>query len=297
MPERFDTWSEVAGLDLVRYGTTADADEIRDTAIAQPLLVAAGFAAATALFDGVGDAPGSIDAAAGHSVGEFTAAGIAGVLTPEDALRLVAERGRGMAAAAALADTGMTAVLGGDREQVLAAIDAAGLTPANDNGGGQIVAAGTAAQLAAFAEAPPERARLRPLSVAGAFHTVHMAPALERVRRLAESTPAADPRTLLLSNRDGSAVAGGRDYLDRMVAQITSPVRWDACTATLADLGVTALIELPPAGTLTGLAKRALRGVELLAFKSPEDLDRARQLVKEHAGAPPASATAEGSPS
>lgn len=297
MSARFEAWSDVAGLDLVRYGTTADAEEIRDTAVAQPLLVAAGLAATAALFDGLSEAPASIDAVAGHSVGEFTAAGITGVLSPEDSLRLVAERGRGMAAAAAVVDTGMSAVLGGDRAQVLAAIEAAGLTPANDNGSGQIVAAGTAEQLAAFAAAPPERARLRPLPVAGAFHTVHMAPALERVRRLAESTPSADPRTRLLSNRDGSAVPDGRDYLDRLVAQITSPVRWDACTATLAELGVTALIELPPAGTLTGLAKRALRGVELLALKGPEDLDRARQLVKEHQGTAPDSATAEGSQS
>nr|WP_193790251.1 ACP S-malonyltransferase [Nocardiopsis potens] len=284
MAERFAAWSEVAGLDLVRYGTTADADEIRDTAVAQPLLVSAGMAAAVSLFGDLETAAARADAVAGHSVGEFTAAALAGVLSPEDALALVAERGRGMAEAAAATATGMTAVLGGDRAEVLAAIEAAGLTPANDNGSGQIVAAGTLERLAAFAEEPPARARLRPLSVAGAFHTEHMAPAVQRVREVAGRVGAADPRTRLLSNRDGAVVESGGEYLDRLVSQISSPVRWDACTQTLADLGVTAIIELPPAGTLTGLAKRALRGVELLAVKTPDDLERAKELVAKHSG-------------
>ncbi|RNL85349.1 ACP S-malonyltransferase [Halostreptopolyspora alba] len=285
--ERFERWSEVTQLDLKRYGTTAEAEEIRDTSVAQPLLVGAGLAATIALFGDLADAPASVDAVAGHSVGEFTAAGIAGVLTPEEAMTLVAERGRGMAEASASIATGMAAVLGGDREEVLAALDSHGLTAANDNGSGQFVAAGTQEQLAALTENPPARARLRPLSVAGAFHTHHMAPAMEQVRAVAETVTPADPRTRLLSNRDGAVVTSGHEYLDRLVAQISSPVRWDACTQTLADLGVTALIELPPAGTLVGLAKRALRGVELLAVKSPEDLDRARELVKEHSAGSP----------
>ncbi|MFE1168030.1 ACP S-malonyltransferase [Nocardiopsis sp. NPDC058789] len=302
MAETFSSWSEVTGLDLVRYGTTADADEIRDTAVAQPLLVSAGLAAATALL-GPLTAPGAplpaspslVDATAGHSVGEFTAAALAGVLSPKDALALVAERGRGMADAAARTETGMTAILGGEREAVLAAIEAAGLTPANDNGSGQIVAAGTTAQLAAFAENPPERARLRPLSVAGAFHTEHMAPAVERVRDAARSLATADPSVRLLSNADGAVVESGAEYLDRLVSQISSPVRWDACTDTLSDLGVTAFIELTPAGTLSGLAKRALRGIEILAVKTPDDLERASALIKEHAGTPsPASSQQEG---
>jgi len=285
MAERFAEWSDVVGLDLVRYGTTADAEEIRDTAVAQPLLVSAGIAAAIALFGDLESAAASADVVAGHSVGEFTAAAVAGALTPRDALLLVAERGRGMAEASAVTPTGMTAVLGGDRDEVLAAIKAAGLTPANDNGSGQIVAAGTLEQLEALAAAPPARARLRPLAVAGAFHTHHMAPAVKRVEALAATLTPADPRTRLLSNRDGAVVTSGSEYLSRLVSQISSPVRWDACTATLADLGVTALMELPPAGTLTNLDKRALRGVELLAIKSPEDLDRARTLVADHAGA------------
>ena len=291
MAETFASWSEVAGLDLVRYGTTADADEIRDTAVAQPLLVAAGLATANAMLGrlSVPEAPlpadpSYVDAVAGHSVGEFTAAAIAGVLSSKEALTLVAARGRGMADAAARTETGMTAVLGGVREDVLAAIEDAGLTPANDNGSGQIVAAGTTEQLAAFAENPPQRARTRALSVAGAFHTEHMAPAVERVREAAARTSPSDPTVRLLSNADGAVVESGSEYLDRLVSQISSPVRWDACTQTLADLGVTALIELTPAGTLTGLAKRALRGIELLAVKTPDDLDRAGTLIKEHAG-------------
>ncbi|WP_198659195.1 ACP S-malonyltransferase [Nocardiopsis sp. FIRDI 009] len=291
VPEQFAAWSEVTGLDLVRYGTEADADEIRDTAVAQPLLVSAGLAAASAIL-GTLSAPGAglpadrtlVDAVAGHSVGEFTAAAVTGVLSPGDALALVAERGRGMADAAARTETGMTAVLGGVREEVLKAIADSGLTPANDNGSGQIVAAGTTEQLAAFAENPPARARLRSLSVAGAFHTEHMAPAVERVRAAAASLSPQDPSTRLLSNADGAVVGSGSEYLDRLVSQISSPVRWDACTQTLADLGVTALIELTPAGTLTGLAKRALRGIDLLAVKTPDDIDRATALIKEHAG-------------
>lgn len=274
--DRLTWWSAVTGLDLVRYGTTADADEIRDTAVAQPLLVAAALATASLL-----PAP---DAVAGHSVGELAAAGIAGVLSPEAALVLVRERGRAMAEAAAVTETGMTAVLGGDSDEVLATIDKHGLTPANINGAGQIVAAGTVAQLAAFAETPPEKARLRPLSVAGAFHTEHMAPAVAALAALAPGAPVADPKVRLLSNRDGAVVTSGREYLDRIVAQVSSPVRWDSCMATMKELGVTAILELPPAGTLVGLAKRELKGIETLALKTPEDLDKAKELFVAPAG-------------
>ncbi|TDD90472.1 ACP S-malonyltransferase [Actinomadura darangshiensis] len=273
--DRLAWWSAVAGLDLARYGTTADAEEIRDTAVAQPLLVAAALAAFEVLYED--RAP---DAVAGHSVGELAAAAIAGVLTPEAALVLVRERGRAMAEAAAVTETGMTAVLGGDPDEVLAAIDKHGLTPANINGAGQIVAAGTMEQLARFADEPPAKARLRALPVAGAFHTEHMAPAVETLRRLAAGAPVADPRTKLLQNRDGAVVGTGRDFVDRLAGQVSAPVRWDACMAAMRDLGVTGIIELPPAGTLTGLARRELKGVELVALKSPADLDKARELIR-----------------
>ncbi|WP_433150549.1 ACP S-malonyltransferase [Actinomadura nitritigenes] len=273
--DRLAWWSAVTGLDLVGYGTTADAEEIRDTAVAQPLLVAAALAAYEVLYEDA--VPGAV---AGHSVGELAAAAIAGVLTPEAALVLVRERGRAMAEAAAVTETGMTAVLGGDADEVLAAIDKHGLTPANVNGAGQVVAAGTTEQLAKFAEEPPAKARLRALSVAGAFHTAHMAPAVDTLRRLAPGAPVADPRTKLLQNRDGAVVASGRDFVGRLVEQVSAPVRWDACMATMREIGVTGIIELPPAGTLVGLARRELKGIELVALKTPEDLDKARELIK-----------------
>ncbi|MBW8484842.1 ACP S-malonyltransferase [Actinomadura parmotrematis] len=283
--DRLAWWSAVTGLDLVRYGTTADAEEIRDTAVAQPLLVAAALAAYEALYEVSpdGGAPARPAAVAGHSVGELAAAAIAGALTPETALVLVRERGRAMADAAAVTETGMTAVLGGDRDEVLAAIEAAGLTPANVNGAGQIVAAGTAERLAAFAEQPPAKARLRPLAVAGAFHTEHMAPAADVLRRLAQGAPVTDPAARLLSNKDGAVVDSGREYLARLAEQVSAPVRWDACMDTMRELGVTAIIELPPAGTLTGLARRELKGIELLSLKTPDDLAQARELIKAHA--------------
>ncbi|MER6946092.1 ACP S-malonyltransferase [Nonomuraea sp. NPDC000554] len=273
LSDRLAAWSEIVGLDLIAYGTTAGADEIRDTAVAQPLLVAAALASAEAL----GATP---DVLAGHSVGELAAAALAGVLTPEQALTLVRERGQAMAKAAAITETGMTAVLGGVEAEVLAAIDRHGLTPANINGAGQIVAGGTLEQLAAFKDDAPARARLIPLSVAGAFHTAHMAPAVEHLRAAAATIVPADPRVKLLSNADGQVVTAGAELLQRLIGQVSNPVRWDSCMATMADLGVTRMIELLPGGTLTGLAKRGLKGVETVALKTPDDLDAARELIK-----------------
>ncbi|MEU6709881.1 ACP S-malonyltransferase [Nonomuraea sp. NPDC046802] len=271
--DRLGAWSEVVGLDLIAYGTTAGADEIRDTAVAQPLLVAAALASAEVL----GAAP---DVLAGHSVGEFAAAALAGVLTPEQSLALVRERAKAMAKAAAVTETGMSAVLGGDEAEVLAAIERHGLTPANVNGAGQIVAGGTIEQLAAFKDDAPARARLIPLKVAGAFHTAHMAPAVESLREAAKTVTPADPEVTLLSNADGQPVATGAEFVERLVKQISNPVRWDACMQTMAGLGVTTMIELLPGGTLTGLAKRGLRGIRTAALKTPDDLDAARELIK-----------------
>jgi [acyl-carrier-protein] S-malonyltransferase len=283
--ERLGTASELADCDLIRFGTTASADEIKDTAVAQPLLVAAAIVAASALSGGdPGDVPAG--AAAGHSVGELAAGVIAGVLTADDAMRLVGVRGTAMAKAAAAEATGMTAVLGGDQDVVLAAIARNGLTPANVNGAGQMVAAGTMKDLAAFAADPPAGARLRPLQVAGAFHTRHMAPAVTALRDAAAGVTVDDPAMTLLSDADGAAVTTGKEWLERVIAQVASPVRWDLCMRTMAELGVTALIELPPAGTLTGLARRALPGVKQLAIKTPDQLDAARDLIEEHLAEP-----------
>lgn len=275
--------SEVTGLDLAHFGTGADDDTIRDTKVAQPLLVAAGLLAAARL-EAAG-APGP-DAVAGHSVGEFAAAVGAGVLSAEDAMVLVRERGNAMADAAAVIPTGMSAVLGGDRDEVLAAIAHCGLTPANDNGPGQIVAAGTTEQLAELADSAPKGARVRPLSVAGAFHSPHMAPAVEHVTGLAATVAVSDARTPFITNSDGTTLTEGREVLTRIVGQIARPVRWDLCLQTMTDLGVTGILELPPAGTLTGIAKRYFRGrepaVETFALSTPDQLDDARAFCAAH---------------
>ncbi|MGQ1796968.1 ACP S-malonyltransferase [Kocuria oceani] len=269
---------EAAGLDLVHYGTEADEEIIKDTAVAQPLIVAAGLVAGRLLADRIGAGREDL-VLAGHSVGEITAAALAGVLTEEEAMAFVRTRANAMAEAAAALPTGMSAVLGGKEDEVRDAIRAAGLTAANANGGGQTVAAGTLEQLAALAEHPPARARVVPLKVAGAFHTEHMAPALGPLHELVADLSPADPVHPLLSNADGAPVASGAASLDALVAQVCRPVRWDLCTQTLLERGVEQLIELPPAGTLVGLAKRAMKGVPALAVNSAEDLAQARSIL------------------
>jgi [acyl-carrier-protein] S-malonyltransferase len=282
--DRLNWLSAVSGIDLRHYGTEADAETIRDTAIAQPLLVAAGLLAALELFPRPADAYSLLGVAAGHSVGEITAAAGVGVLSAEQAMVFVRERGRAMAEASAATPTSMTAVIGGFADDVLAAIEAQGLTAANNNGSGQIVAAGTKEQLAKLAANPPYRARLVELSVAGAFHTVHMRPAVARLAKLARAISTHDPRTRLLSNADGQVVHDGRDVLKRLVNQVASPVRWDLCMAAMADLGVTGLLEMPPAGTLTGIAKRNLPGVQLFTLNTPDQLSDALDFVRQHGG-------------
>ncbi|OWA20988.1 ACP S-malonyltransferase [Streptomyces sp. CS057] len=277
--DRIAAWSDAIGLDLAHYGTRADADEIRDTAVAQPLLVAAGLLSAAAL-----DASPSV--VAGHSVGEITAAALAGVIDDEAALRFVRTRGLGMAEAAGVTETGMAALLGGDPDVTIPHLEKLGLTAANVNGGGQIVAAGTAAQIAALEADKPEGVRrVVALKVAGAFHTHHMAPAVEKLRAAVGDLTVSDPTVRYVSNADGHTVATGTEVIARLVGQVANPVRWDLCMETFRSLGVTALVELSPGGTLTGLAKRALPGVKTLALKTPDDLDAARALISEHAGA------------
>ncbi|WP_055497611.1 ACP S-malonyltransferase [Streptomyces albus] len=288
--DRLAQWSDAIGLDLVHYGTEADAEAIRDTAVAQPLLVATALLSAYELLEGepTHEAPGraaALGAVAGHSVGELAAAALAGVLTPLEALRVVRARGTAMAEAAAVSETGMSAVLGGDPQDVTAHLDKLGLTPANMNGAGQIVAAGTAEQLAALAQEKPEKARVVPLKVAGAFHTEHMASALPAMEAAVRDVTAGTPLTCYVSNYDGEVVEDGSQIVRRLVHQISAPVRWDLCMDTFRELGVTALIELCPGGTLTGLAKRALPDVERLALKSPDDLAAARELLAAHTSA------------
>jgi len=283
--DRLNWLSTVSGLDLAHYGTEADAETIRDTAVAQPLLVASGLVTALELFPAPTEGFRRTGVVAGHSVGEITAAAAVGVLSAEQAMVFVRERGRQMAAASAVRPTSMMAVLGGDPEEVAAALEAAGLTAANNNGSGQIVAAGTVEQLAELTANPPEKARLIPLSVAGAFHTVHMEPAVAHLATLARAITTHDPRTRLLSNADGQVVSSGAEYLTRLVNQVANPVRWDLCMQTMADLGVTGLLELPPAGTLTGIAKRNLKGVELFSLNTPDQVPAAQEFVARHGAA------------
>jgi len=294
---RLESYSDAAGVDLVAHGTTSDADTIRDTAVAQPLIVAGGLLSYSALLDPDGGSeqlptpPAA--AVSGHSVGEVTAAALAGALAPLLALSLVGVRGRAMAEASNAHPTGMSAVLGGRPEEVLDAIEGHGLTPANVNGAGQVVAAGDLDALAALGEAPPARARVIPLSVAGAFHTRYMAPAVDALAAAARTTHVADPAVPIVSNRDGEPVTSGRQLVQRLVDQVRNPVRWDLCMERFAALGVTGVLEIVPSGTLVGLAKRGLKGVGLCALAGPDSLDEARAFVREHAGdAPPVSVSA-----
>src|SRR4051812_41651756 len=285
--ESFFRWAgAIADADLLTLGTTGDAEAIKDTAVTQPLVVAMSLFVAREL----GGLPGPVShtpssgrdvVIAGHSVGELTAAALAGVLSIEAAIALTAVRGRAMAAACAQTPTGMSAVLGGEPDEVLAAIDKHGLTPANMNGAGQIVAAGALDGLEALKADPPAKARVMPLSVAGAFHTEYMASAREQLEGVVGTLQPADPSRRLLSNADGTAVDSGAEVVRRLVSQVTSPVRFDSCLATLRELGVTAVVELPPAGALAGLAKREWKGsdIEILAVSAPQDLARARELL------------------
>jgi [acyl-carrier-protein] S-malonyltransferase len=270
--DRIDTWSTISGLDLARLGTTATAEEITDTAVTQPLVVAATLLAHEELSKR-GLLAGKDVTVAGHSVGEIAAYAIAGVISADDAVKLAATRGAEMAKACALEPTGMSAVLGGDEAEVLARLEALDLVPANRNAAGQIVAAGALSALDKLAEDPPAKARVRQLATAGAFHTHFMASATDGYASAAEGVATTEPTATLLSNADGQAVASAADAMSKLISQLTRPVRWDLCIETLRQQNVTAIVEFPPAGTLAGIAKRELRGVPTYAVKSPADLD------------------------
>lgn len=270
--DRISCWSQSSGLDLARLGTTATAEEITDTAVTQPLVVAATLLAWEELTKR-GLPAGHDFIAAGHSVGEIAAYAIAGVISSDDAVALAATRGAEMAKACATEPTGMSAVLGGDEAEVLSRLQELDLVPANRNAAGQIVAAGSLAALSKLAEDPPDKARVRQLATAGAFHTHYMASATDGYSTAAEGVATAEPTATLLSNADGQPVASAADAMGKLVAQLTRPVRWDLCTETLRQSNVTAIVEFPPAGTLAGIAKRELKGVPTHAVKSPADLD------------------------
>lgn len=274
-----ERWSELIDLDLVHLGTRADSDEIRETSHAQPLLVAAGLISAAQAF---ADQNITFDFFAGHSVGEITAACLAQSFDGDSAMGLVNVRGRAMSAAATGSKTGMSAVLGGEREVVVAALLALGLTPANENGGGQIVAAGSLEALASLSANPPPGARVRPLQVSGAFHTSVMQPAVTKLADAAREIEVNNPTSPVISNRDGAIITGGDELMARIVGQVSGPVRWDLCMQTLADQGVTGVIEVAPGGTLTGLVKRAQPTIEFFAIKSPDDIEGVREFARAH---------------
>ena len=277
LKELLISWSDAIGLDLVHLGTVADADEIKDTANAQPLIVATSLLGAHAL--GIKN----FAVTSGHSVGELAAAALSGAISEKDALRIVRARGIEMAKTASARPAGMSAILGGDRKEVLFAITIRKLVAANDNGAGQIVAAGDLKALAELAENPPTGVRVRALAVAGAFHTGYMQPAVEPLRALVSSIPTHDVSNQVISNKDGRVIAGAHEVLDRIVDQIANPVRWDLCMETMKSIGITGVIELPPSGTLVGLLKRAASEIETFALKSADDLDAAREFAGRHA--------------
>ena len=273
---------EASGIDLVTHGTVSDADTIRDTAIAQPLIVAAGVATLAAMLDGKSAADVGIAGVSGHSVGEITAAVVAGVFDAETGIKFVNERGQAMAKAAALEVTSMAAVLGGDQAEVEAKLASLELEPANYNGSGQIVAAGTAAAIAELQANPVAGTRVIPLQVAGAFHTRFMKPAVETLRDYSKTIQIADPAIALWSNNGGRKISSGSEFVELLVNQVSSPVRWDLCMESMVNAGVTGIIELAPAGTLVGLAKRAMPGIESVAVKTPENLEAALALINNH---------------
>jgi [acyl-carrier-protein] S-malonyltransferase len=275
--EHLGSLSDASGIDLVTHGTVSDADTIRDTEIAQPLIVAASIVTGALLVNGRRD---SVGAVAGHSVGEFAAAYLAGVLSDVDAIRLVGVRGRAMALEASKVATGMSAVLGGEPDVVQARLSELGLTAANMNGGGQVVVAGELGALAALAAEPPAGTRVIPLPVAGAFHTAFMAGAVDTLRDAALTVTPSDPTLSIYTNRDGSRVSSGATYLDFLIGQVRNPVRWDLCMDAFATDGVTGIVELAPAGALVGLAKRGLKEIPTVAVKAPDDLVAAIELLE-----------------
>jgi [acyl-carrier-protein] S-malonyltransferase len=294
-PGFFAPWLEIAefksaieqmqsasGIDLIKHGTLSDADTIRDTAIAQPLIVSAGIATAAALFKGISAAEAGVSGVAGHSVGEITAAAISGVFDSSTAINFVKRRGDAMAEAAALEHTSMAAVIGGEQSLIEETLRSFDLEPANYNGGGQIVAAGSARAIAELQANAPAGSRVIPLQVAGAFHTRYMQPAVAKLADYATGVTTSDPTATLWTNAGGISISSGSQFVDLLVKQVSSPVRWDLCMAAMVDAGVTAIIEVAPAGTLVGLAKRSMPGVESVALKTPENLEAALALINNH---------------
>lgn len=271
---KLEEFSETISLDLIKHGTLSDEETIRDTAIAQPLIVSASIATA-ALLD-----TANLSGVAGHSVGEVSAAAIANVLTDTKAMQLVNVRAKAMAHAAATSEaTSMAAVLGGDVETVIARLNELGLSAANYNGSGQIVAAGSKSEIDKLVAEGPTGSKVIPLSVAGAFHTSYMLPAVSELESFTSTLDITNPAISLWSNQNGQLVSNGKEFINLLVGQVANSVRWDLCMESMVKAGVTAVIEVSPAGTLAGLAKRGMPGVEIVALKEPKDLEAAQDLL------------------
>lgn len=271
---KLEEFSEAISLDLIKHGTLSDEETIRDTAIAQPLIVSASISTA-ALLEAT-----NLSGVAGHSVGEVSAAAIANVLTDTQAMQLVNVRAKAMAHAAASSEaTSMAALLGGEVDTVIARLNELGLSAANYNGAGQIVAAGSKAGIDRLVAEGPEGSKVIPLSVAGAFHTSYMLPAVSELESFTSSLEITNPEINLWSNQNGQLVTDGKNFVDLLVGQVANSVRWDLCMDSMVKAGVTAVIEVSPAGTLAGLAKRGMPGVEIVALKEPKDLEAAQDLL------------------
>jgi [acyl-carrier-protein] S-malonyltransferase len=271
---QLEEFSDTISLDLIKHGTLSDEETIRDTAVAQPLIVAASIASANLLN------LKNVSGVAGHSVGELSAASLAGIISNNDAMQLVNVRAKAMAKAAAASEQSMAAILGGDQDTVIAKLTELGLSGANYNGAGQIVAAGSKSGIQELASSPPEGAKVILLSVAGAFHTEFMAPAVEELEAFTKTLTVSDPQLSIWSNQAGQQVTYGSEFIKLLVGQVANSVRWDLCMNAMVAAGVTGVIEVSPAGTLAGLAKRGMPGVEVVALKSPADLGAANSLIE-----------------
>ena len=281
--ELVDSWSSLISVDLLKLGQSGNSEEIKSTDNAQLLIFITSILSSLNL-----DLKNAKDQSiifAGHSVGEFAAYSIAGTFEVDQALKIVARRGQSMLAATnAFSKTGMSAVLGGNNDEVISYLREFNLIPANINSNGQIIAAGTLENLDRLANTPPAGTRVRPLEVSAAFHTKYMEPAISRFKEIFRDLNTNSPSQIILSNKNGEELNKSTDIIENLINQVISPVRWDLCQAKMVELGVTGMLELAPGGTLCGIAKKEIPSVETFAIKSPEDIQSANDFIRKHVG-------------
>jgi [acyl-carrier-protein] S-malonyltransferase len=274
-------FSDQLEIDIAEIGCNYADNDIRTTDLAQVLIVVNSIISHKLLRDNLNSKNDIV--CAGHSVGEIAAGLFSGVYIVDAALSLVRKRGIAMAKAAShSSETGMAAILGGSKEEVINYLVQFNLIAANINSDGQIVAAGGKSDLINLQENPMPNTRVRPLDVAAAFHTNYMDSAKNEFEDFVSTIEVSDPNSGVLSNSDGQKVISGKDFVDKLVRQIISPVRWDLCQESFISLGVTGMLELAPGNTLCGIAKRQIPNVETFAFKSPDDLQGAIDFINKH---------------